>query len=387
MTLAVVWFILIAVLWTVYLVLEGFDFGVGMLLPILGQSRNDRNVMIRTFGPHWDGNEVWLLTAGGATFAAMPLWYATMFSGMYFALFLLLVLLIVRITAIEWRSSIKSEKWVDTWDWLLTVSSYGAPLVLGVAFSNLVAGMIIEAQQVTVVDGSLQPTTVAPGEVAGLMDSGTIVFNMTGGFWALFTPYSILGGLVIVAISFSLGAQFLSLRTEDALLQRARAISGPASVVAVALAAIWVIWGQLAYSTNMFSWIPLLIAAVALIAAAAFSQPGLRNEMNAFIASSIGIAGAVAWVFSSMAPYVMKSKVEGAEEAYSLTMEWAASSQPTLIIMLVVALVLVPVVIGYTIWSYWVMRGRITGKQVEGLSGLLPDSVRPKANFLSGKSY
>ena len=138
--LVVIWFVLIAVLWTGYLVLEGFDFGVGMLLRIVGKTPEERTATVRTIGPHWDGNEVWLLTAGGAMFAAFPLWYATMFSGMYMALFLLLVLLILRIDAIEWRSKIKSQKWVNTWDTFQVIAGYGAPLILGVAFSNLDSG-------------------------------------------------------------------------------------------------------------------------------------------------------------------------------------------------------------------------------------------------------
>ncbi len=384
MVLSIVWFILIAVLWTVYLVLEGFDFGVGMLLPILPQTKDEKTVLVRSIGPHWDGNEVWLLTAGGATFAAMPLWYATMFSGMYFALFLLLVLLILRIVAIEWRSKIKSQKWVDTWDWFQVVASYGAPLILGVAFSNLVQGMVIEAQMSSVVDGGLVMETIPAADVTGLLDTGNVVFNMTGGFWSLFTFYSIWGGLTLASIFFSIGTQYLSLRTEDALRQRATALSKPASMVAVVFAAVWVVWGQLAYSTNNYSWIPLVIAAIALIAAAAFTQSAALDEKKAFIASSIGIAGAVAWVFSSMAPYVMKSKID---PAYSLSIEWASSTQPTLVVMLVVALVLVPIVIGYTIWSYWVFRGRISSKEVSYSTGLLPDAVRPKANFLTGKEY
>ena len=171
--LVVIWFVLIAVLWTGYLVLEGFDFGVGMLLRIVGKTPEERTATVRTIGPHWDGNEVWLLTAGGAMFAAFPLWYATMFSGMYMALFLLLVLLILRIVAIEWRSKIKSQKWVNTWDTFQVIAGYGAPLILGVAFSNLVSGMKIEAQTPTVVDGRLQVTTIEPSAVSSALETAT----------------------------------------------------------------------------------------------------------------------------------------------------------------------------------------------------------------------
>lgn len=384
MVLSVIWFILIAVLWTGYLVLEGFDFGVGMLLPIAAKTPQERTAAVRTIGPHWDGNEVWLLTAGGATFAAFPLWYATWFSGMYLALFALLVLLIVRITAIEWRSKIKSEKWVNVWDWTQTIASYGVPLILGVAFSNFIEGMHIEAQHALVENGKLVTQTIEPGAVEAAMSSGTIVFNMTGGFWALFTPYSLLGGLMLVAVFFAHGTQFLSMKTEGELQKRATALSGPASLVALALAAVWVLWGQFAYVDNAAAWIPLVVAALALVGAAAYSQGALRNEAVAFTFSAVGIAGAVAWVFTSMAPNVLKSKID---PAYSLSIEWASSTQPTLTVMIVVTLVLVPIVIAYTIWSYWVFRGRINPADQPATSGLLPDKIRPQANFLTGKKY
>lgn len=382
MVLTAVWFVLIAVLWAVYLVLEGFDFGVGMLIHILGKNPQERTATVRTIGPHWDGNEVWLIAAGGAMFAAFPLWYATMFSGMYLALFLLLVLLIVRIMAIEWRSKIHSDKWVRMWDWTQTVAAFGVPLVLGVAFSNLVSGMQIEAQQSAIVDGRLTMTTIEPGAVAGALNNGDIVFHLTGGFFSLFTFYSIWGGLTLVTIFLAHGTQFLSLKTEGDLQERATNLSGPASIVALVFGAVWVIWGQIAYSDNTLSWIPLVIAAIGLIIAAAYSQPAVRNEARAFAFSSVGIVGAAAWIFSTMAPYVMKSAIA---PEYSLTMEWASSTQSTLTVMTIVAVVLVPVVVGYTIWSYWVFRGRIATAETPTPSGLLPDAIRMNANFLTGK--
>ncbi len=380
--LVVIWFILIAVLWTVYLVLEGFDFGVGMLLPVVAKTKDQKTAAVRTIGPHWDGNEVWLLTAGGAMFAAFPLWYATMFSGMYFALFLMLVLLILRVIALEWRSKVKSQKWVDTWDWFQTVSAYGVPLILGVAFSNLVSGIQMKAQTGAAVDGRMVMTDIEPGAVASALGDGNVVYNMVGGFWSLFTFYSVLGGLTLVAISFAHGAQYLSMKTEGPMQERATKVASWASVVAVALGAVWVIWGQLAYSHNAWGWIPLVVAAIGLILAAAFSQEPARHEGWAFTFSSIGIAGAVAWVFSTMAPYVLKSSID---EAYSLPMSWAASSQATLSVMLVVAIVLVPIVIAYTVWSYWVFRGRVNPKKMSATQGLLPEKIRPKANFLTGR--
>ena len=211
MDLPVLWFILIAVLWTGYLVLEGFDFGVGMLLRILGRGETERRTMVRTIGPHWDGNEVWLLTAGGATFAAFPEWYATMFSGMYLALFVILVALIVRICAIEWRTKIDSQQWRDRMDTAHMVSSWVPSILWGVAFANLVQGMEIE-----VVDG---------------------VHQLTGGFFSLLTPFTIVGGLVTLGAFLTHGATFLALKTTGDLRERSRALALKLSVVTIVVGA------------------------------------------------------------------------------------------------------------------------------------------------------
>ena len=203
MTLSILWFILVAVLWTVYLILEGFDFGVGMLLPFVAKGDRERTQAVRTIGPHWDGNEVWLLTAGGATFAAFPEWYATMFSGMYLALFLVLTALIVRVMALEWRSKVATEKWRFTWDWAHTISAWLVPLLLGVAFANFVQGMKIEV--IDVATG----TVVDPTLVDQSLSSAT--HQLTGGFFSLLTPFTILGGLAVLAVCLAHGAQVLLL--------------------------------------------------------------------------------------------------------------------------------------------------------------------------------
>lgn len=374
--LSIIWFILIGVLWTVYLVLEGFDFGVGQLLPVVARGDKERTALVRTIGPHWDGNEVWLLTAGGAMFAAFPAWYATMFSGMYLALFLLLVLLILRICALEWRSKLRSVQWRTTWDWMQTGAAYLVPLVLGVAFSNLVQGMEVVAQN------RLTLEVIPPADVAGMAGSGLLVFNMVGGFWSLFTPFTLLGGLTVMFVCMAHGAQFLALKTEGEIQERSVKVGGWSSIVATVLGAAWVVWGQFSYATSVYSWIPLIVAAVALILAATFAQPAFQKEGWAFTFSSIGIAGAVAWVFAAMAPNVMKSSVD---PAYSLTIADASSTPATLTVMTVVAVVLVPIVLAYTIWSYWVFRKRITVSDVDHGAGLLPDKIRLGANFLSGK--
>lgn len=371
MTLSILWFILIAVLWIGYLVLEGFDFGVGMLLPVVAKDDRERTQALRTIGPHWDGNEVWLLTAGGATFAAFPEWYATMFSGMYLALFVILLLLILRISALEWRSKIDTLKWRSRWDTLHTAAAFGVPLLLGVAFANLVQGMHIE-----VVGKDL--VVVPPDQVTTSLN--TSVHQITGGFFSLLTPFTLLGGLVIVAICFAHGAQFLALKTEGDVRKRANAVVPGASILATVLAALFVVWGQFAYSDNVLAWIPLVVAALSLIAAAAFSQKAMRSEGKAFIFSSVAIAGAVSWVFASMAPSVMKSFID---PAYSLTIDQAASTTPTLTVMTIVAAIFVPPVLAYTIWSYWSFRVRVKPSDVDPHTGLDPIRVRLGHNFLT----
>lgn len=373
MSLSILWFILIAVLWTAYLVLEGFDFGVGALLPFVAKNDEERTQAVRTIGPHWDGNEVWLLTAGGATFAAFPEWYATMFSGMYLALFLILFALIIRISALEWRSKIASSAWRRIWDLTHTVSAWLVPILLGVAFANFIQGMKIEV---------LDPATgevVAPDMVADSLATAT--HQLTGGFFSLLTPYTILGGVTVLAVCLAHGAQFLALKTEGNVRERANALAAPLTIGATIVAAVFLLIGQFAYTTNVFAWIPLLVAALSIIASTVFSQKVLRREGMSFVFSALAITGTVAWVFSSMAPAVQKSSID---PAYSLTIEQASSSQATLTVMTIVAACFVPIVLAYTAWSYWVFRTRVSVDDVDHSGGLLPKSIRVGENFLAG---
>ncbi len=373
MTLSILWFILIAILWTGYLVLEGFDFGVGMLLRVVTRDDPERTSVVRTIGPHWDGNEVWLLTAGGATFAAFPEWYATMFSGMYLPLFLILVLLIVRIAAIEWRSKLASGRWRSMWDWFHTIAAFGVPLLFGVAFGNLAQGMKIE-----VVDrATQQPVPVADLQAAVATSS----HQLTGGFVSLLTPFTLLTGVAVLTVCLSAGAQFLALKTQGPVRERVNRLAASASLVAVVLVAVVALWGQFAYTDNVYAWIPLVIAALALIASCALSQQATRREGWSLAASAVGTAGIVAWIFCSMAPAVMKSSID---PAYSLTIEQASASQATLQIMSVVALVLVPVVLAYTAWSYWTFRQRVSPDDVDQNPGLPLRRIRMDHNFLVG---
>ena len=236
MTLPIVWFILIAVLWTGYLALEGFDFGVGMLLRVLGRDERERRAMVRTIGPHWDGNEVWLLTAGGATFAAFPEWYGTLFSGAYLALFLILLCLIVRVCAIEWRSKINSRAWRDAWDWAHTISAWIPSVLWGVAFANLVQGMRIEV--VRTADGAV----VDPARVPAHTLLRGASHQLTGGFLSLLTPFTLLGGAVTCLLFLTHGALFTALKTRGALSERAAALartSGARERRAFLAGAVW----------------------------------------------------------------------------------------------------------------------------------------------------
>lgn len=357
--LPILWFVLIAVLWIGYLVLEGFDFGVGMLMKGLPKSEREKRLMLNTIGPHWDGNEVWLITAGGAMFAAFPEWYATLFSGAYLALFVILLALIVRICALEWRPKIQDEKWRMRWDWVHFVGAWIPAVVWGVAFANFVQGMKIE-----VVDRA-SGTVVAPGDVEASL--ATASHQLTGGFFSLLTPYTLLGGLVTAALCLSGGSIFLALKTSGDIQKRAGDLAAKMSLVTVALAAVFVLWGQLAYSENVYGWIPLVVAALALIAVVVFTAR--RREGWAFVFNALGTIGAVAWIFMSMFPNVMKSSIDS---AYSLSITQASSTSYTLTVMSIVALTLVPVVLIYQGWTYWVFRKRISTKNIADTPAGLP---------------
>ncbi|MBM9432851.1 cytochrome d ubiquinol oxidase subunit II [Flaviflexus equikiangi] len=366
--LPILWFILIAVLWAGYLTLEGFDFGVGMLYTTMSRNPKERRVALNTIGPHWDGNEVWLLTAGGATFAAFPEWYATMFSGMYLALALILVLLIVRICALEWRGKINDEQWRNRWDIVHTASAWLVSILWGVAFANLVQGMEIEV--IDIIDPATQTWEVVPAgvlETASAAEAAGFTHHLTGGFFSLLTPFTILGGLVTLTLFLSHGAIFIALKTSGELQVRAEKYAARLSLISLGVTAVWALWAQLAYASGMWSWIPLAIAALCLAATALFAQKG--DELKAFIANFVAIASAVAFIFIAMAPNVMKSSID---PAYSLTIEQASATGPTQIIMSFAALVFVPIIIGYSIWSYKVFSKRISVDDLPDKAAGLP---------------
>ena len=375
MTLSILWFILIAVLWIGYLTLEGFDFGVGMILKILGRDERERRATLSTIGPHWDGNEVWLLTAGGATFAAFPEWYSTLFSGAYIVLFIILLCLIVRVCAIEWRPKVNSQTWRDRWDWVHTISAWIPSILWGVAFANLVQGMHIEVVQIS--NGAVVPAEQVPADslVAGA------AHQITGGLPTMVTPFTLLGGVVTCLLFLNHGALFVALKTTDELSQRALGLSRRLAPVATAVTAAWALWAQLAYSGSALSWIPLAIAAAGLIGSLLAGRTA--SEGRAFALHFVGIAFAAVFIFAAMVPNVMRSSVD---PAYSLTIQQAASADTTLLIMTVAAAVFVPGVLAYTIWSYKVFASRISVESINPDQGglhptLVRDSAQPEAHF------
>ena len=325
MDLTTVWFMLIAALWIGYFCLEGFDFGVGMLLPWLARDDRERRVMINTIGPVWDGNEVWVLTAGGATFAAFPEWYATLFSGFYLPLLLILLALIVRGLAFEYRHQRPEAAWHSWWDRAIIVGSYVPALLWGVAFANIVRGVPIDESR-----------------------------DFTGTIFTLLNPYGLLGGVVTLLLFLTHGAMFLALKTDGEIRHRARAVAVATGLAAAVAAVVFLVWTQ-SMTGNAGSGVLFAIAALALVGGVAMARLG--REGWAFIGTFGCIALAVAGLFTGLFPDVMPSTTDA---AYSLTTTNAAATDYTLKIMTVVAAIFTPIVIGYQAWSYWVFRKRIS---------------------------
>lgn len=338
--MAEMWFVIVAVLFVGYFLLEGFDFGVGMLMPIVGR-RTDippdvrRRVALNTIGPVWDGNEVWLITAGGALFAAFPDWYATLFSGFYLPLLLILVALILRIVAIEWRAKIDDDNWRRRCDWGIVFGSWVPAVLWGVAFANIVRGVEIDAQKQV---------------VSSLFD--------------LLNPYALLGG-VTTAVVFALhGAVFLALKSADEIREDAVAIAARLAIPAVPIAGAFVLWTQIAYGKG-WTWILVGLAAAALLGVVVFTRD--EKEGRAFALTSIAVVSTVTLLFASLFPNVMPSTLA---PAYNLTIANASSSPYTLTVMTWVAAFMTPVVILYQAWTYWVFRQRISSTAIGQSHGL-----------------
>ena len=328
--LQIIWFILIAILWIGFFFLEGFDFGVGMLLPFLGKKDEERRAIINTIGKTWDGNEVWLLTAGGATFAAFPQWYATMFSGFYLALFLLLVGLIIRGIAFEYRSKDPNPRWRSTFDWMITVGSFLAPLLLGTAFANLARGVPIDQNM-----------------------------TYTGNLFTLLNPYGLIGGLTMVAVFLLHGANFLTLRLEGEVRESARNAAKKlylaAAVMVVVLAITTYIYTDILTKIGVDPGVVPILAVVVLLATIYFINHGMEGWAFTFTGLHI-ILTQVAF-FTLMFPRVMISSTNA---DWSLTIYNASSSPYTLSVMSIVALIFMPIVLAYQAWTYYMFRKRVT---------------------------
>jgi cytochrome d ubiquinol oxidase subunit II len=329
MDLNTVWFVLVMILFMGFFLLEGFDYGVGILLPFLGKDDTDRRVIVNTIGPFWDGNEVWLITAGGAIFAAFPEWYATMFSGFYPALVLMLVTLIVRGVGFEFRSKGKHPRWRGLWDWMIFLGSFVPALLWGVVFANLVRGVPINADM-----------------------------QYVGGFFNLLNPYALLGGLAMLSSCALHGAIFLSLKTRDELVERAHKAAARLWLPAILCVFAFVVAGY--FATDMFARLginpgPVPLGAMsALLAAGWFIRQ--RQQGWAFVMTSLAFILTSITVALALYPRVMVSSLNS---DWSLTIYNASSSPYTLRVMTIVALVFVPFVLLYQGWSYWVFRKRI----------------------------
>jgi len=342
LNLETLWFALIAILWTGYFFLEGFDFGVGVLLPFLGKDEIDRRVLVNTIGPVWDGNEVWLIVAGGATFAAFPEWYATMFSGFYLALFLILAALIFRGVAFELRGKDARPQWRARWDLAIFWGSAVPAFLWGVAWANILRG-----------------TPVGPDHV------------WVGSFFDLLNPYALLGGLTMLLLFTLHGGVFLTLKTKGEIQERARRAAKLLAWPTTAAVFGFLGWSFLrAHSTGIDGIVPPLVPILALVAVAAVEWL-LREKLDgwAFGLTAAAIVGIAATVFLNLYPRVMPSSVD---PAYDLTIWNAASTHYTLKVMTVVALIFTPLVLVYQAWTYWVFRKRIGREDVEGAAAVHP---------------
>ncbi|KUN34763.1 cytochrome C oxidase assembly protein [Streptomyces longwoodensis] len=319
-----VWFVLIAVLWIGYFFLEGFDFGVGVLTKLLARDRTEKRVLINTIGPVWDGNEVWLLTAGGATFAAFPEWYATLFSGFYLPLLVILVCLIVRGVAFEYRAKRPEENWQRTWETAIFWCSLIPAFLWGVAFGNIARGVKIDAR-----------------------------LEYVGGLGDLLNPYALLGGLVTLSLFTFHGAVFVGLKTVGDIRERARTTALRVGAVTAVLALVFLGWTQ-ADKGDGTSLVALVVAVAALLGALVTARAG--REGWAFALSGLTIVAAVSMLFLTLFPNVMPSTLN---EQWSLTVTNASSSPYTLKIMTWLAAIATPLVLLYQGWTYWVFRKRI----------------------------
>lgn len=332
MDLNILWFVLIAVLYSGFFILEGFDFGVGILLPFLGKNDTDRRVIINSVGPTWDANEVWLVLAGGATFAAFPHWYATLFSGFYLPLFLVLVALIFRGVAFEFRGKLDKPAWRSFWDYAMFGGSLLVPLLMGVAFANILQGVPIDQAK-----------------------------NYTGGFFNLLNPFALIGGVTFLCITVLLGALYLKIKTTGNVMERAIKTAKTLWLPSILLTGAFGLFATIGKSgqegLNPLGLIITILAVVVLLGGLLAQRSGKTGW--AFGLGVTAMAAVSAVIFVLLFPNVM---VSSTDPAFNLTIYNAASSAKTLEIMSFVVLFFLPIVLGYQAYNYWVFRKRLTTK-------------------------
>lgn len=330
MSLNILWFILIAVLFIGFFVLEGFDFGVGVVSRFLGKNDLEKRTYIRTIGPFWDANEVWLITAGGAMFAAYPHWYATMFSGFYIPLVFMLLALIVRGVSFQFRDQMETQSWRNTWDWALFIGSFLPPILWGVVLANFMTGMPINENM-----------------------------EMVGGFLQFLHPFALVGGIMFLLLTITHGLQFITIRTKDKLQERARSAGQTIAPFTVFFVLVFIVYGS--YKTDIFVnhgplWLALpILALISLVLSCLLNKR--KTDGWAFAMTSLTIVLLTASIFIGMFPRVMISSLD---PAYSLTIYNAASGAYTLKVMSYFSLALLPFVLGYQGWSYYVFSKRVS---------------------------
>lgn len=328
-----IWYVIIALFWIGFFILEGFDFGVGMLHSFVGRTDPERRVVVNTIGPIWDGNEVWLIVGGAAIFAAFPSWYATMFSTFYLALVVVLLALIVRGVSFEFNRKIEDPRWRSTWRWSLTIGSALIPLLLGTALGDLLHGLPIDAAH-----------------------------NYTGNFFGLLVPFGLYTGITLTVLCLFLGAAYLSLKTEGALHDRVSRLSGRLGWLAAVVTFGWLTWSHVGLSVGFLPSPLDALGLIAVVAAAWLAESG--SEGWAFTAGAVAIGSVVGSIFFDLFPRVMVSTTNS---AYNLTVANSASPSYTLKVMTVVAVVFFPVVLAYQAWSLYIFRKRITTPPEHGV--------------------
>jgi cytochrome d ubiquinol oxidase subunit II len=342
MQLHTIWFVIIAIFWVGFFVLEGFDFGVGVLHTIVGKTEIERRVALNTIGPWWDGNEVWLVVAGAGMFAAFPTWYATMFSALYLALLIVLLALMVRGVAMEFKGKGDGQRWRRTWMWCTTIGSLLIPLLLGVGLGDLLNGLPINSSH-----------------------------DFTGKFFDLLTPYGLWTGVTLLSLCLLHGSTFLKLRTTDAVRERSRTAARPLGWVATALVVGWVIWTRTVAGGPDVPQPCEVLCVIAVIFAARLALTD--HDGWAFSASAVAIAALVGSIFIDLYPNVMVSSTDA---AYNLTVNNAASGSYALKVMTVAAAIFFPLVLVYQGWSFHVFRGRVKAPPEQSAS---PSPATPAA--------